>query len=139
MSVKTQEMHMRKLADLVAQDLSYIHGEKESGPNGAKKVYLHIGKTFLRAMAKDLGLVESKVYDLRGGGTRLDRLNTLLGTRLGVIPPAGGNDLAVGGLEVEPKHAGFVLADLELGCNGSSPLFVSSNSGNATPRGRRVR
>jgi len=67
MSVKTQEMHMRKLADLVAQDLSYIHGEKESGPNGAKKVYLHIGKTFLRAMAKDLGLVESKVYDLRGG------------------------------------------------------------------------
>lgn len=67
MSLKTQEMHMRKLADLVTRDLSYIGGEKESGPNGAKKVYLHTGKIFLRQMAKDLGFVESKVYDLRGG------------------------------------------------------------------------
>jgi hypothetical protein len=67
MSYKTQEKHMKRLADLVTQDLTYIHGERESGPNGAKKEYLQTGKTFLRAMAKDLGFVESKVYDMPGG------------------------------------------------------------------------
>ena len=67
MSIKTQEKHMKRLAELVTQDLSYIHGSKESGPNGAKKEYLHIGKTFLRAMAKDLGFIESKVFAMPGG------------------------------------------------------------------------
>lgn len=67
MSVKTQEKYMRRLAELLSQDLSYIHGERESGPNGAKKEYLHIGKVFLRALAKDLGLVSSKV-DAEPGG-----------------------------------------------------------------------
>lgn len=67
MSVKTQEKHMARLAELVSKDLSYIHGERESGPNGEKKEYLQVGKTFLRALAKDLGLRECKVYDMRGG------------------------------------------------------------------------
>jgi hypothetical protein len=44
-----------------------------------------------------------------------------VGTFLGLIALAGGDDLAVGGLEVELKLAGFVRADLELGCRGSSP------------------
>jgi hypothetical protein len=55
------------------------------------------------------------------GNVLLDRLDALLGTRLGVIALAGGDDLAVGCLEVEAKLAGFVFADLELGCRGSSP------------------
>lgn len=67
MSIKTQENHMRRLAELVKQDLSYIDGPKESGPNGTKKEYLQAGKTFFRAMAKDLGFVESKVHDMPGG------------------------------------------------------------------------
>lgn len=67
MSIKTQEKHMKRLAELVTQDLTYIHDPRESGPNGAKKEYLQTGKTFLRAMAKDLGLTESKVYDMPGG------------------------------------------------------------------------
>jgi hypothetical protein len=67
MSYQTQEKHMKRLAELVKQDLSYIHGPKESGPNGAKKEYLQTGKTFFRAMAKDLGFVESKIYDMPGG------------------------------------------------------------------------
>ena len=67
MSYKTQKIHMSKLADLVTQDLRYISGEKESGPNGAKKVYLRTGKTFLRALAKDLGFMESEVYTTPGG------------------------------------------------------------------------
>jgi len=58
---------MKRLAELVKQDLTYIGGERESGPNGAKKEYLQTGKTFLRAMAKDLGFAESKVYDMPGG------------------------------------------------------------------------
>jgi hypothetical protein len=53
--------------------------------------------------------------------TRLDRLNAVVGTFRGLIALAGGDDLSVGGLEVEPKLAGFVRADLELGCQGSSP------------------
>ena len=67
MSCKTQEKHMKRLAELVSQDLSYIFGERETGPNGAKKEYLQRGKTFLRALAKDLGFVESTVYAIPGG------------------------------------------------------------------------
>ena len=40
MSVKSQENNMRRLAALLGQDLSYIFGEKESGPNGSKKTFL---------------------------------------------------------------------------------------------------
>lgn len=67
MSIKTQEKHMERLAELVTQDLTYIGGERESGPNGAKKEYLNTGKVFLRAMAKDLGFAESKVFANPGG------------------------------------------------------------------------
>ncbi len=67
MSVKTQEKHMRELAGLLSHDLSYIWGERESGPNGDKKVFLNTGKTFLRALAKDLGLQEYEVSSNPGG------------------------------------------------------------------------
>ena len=67
MSVQSQEKNMRKLAGLLSHDLSYIWGEREGGPNGDKKVFLNTGKTFLRALAKDLGLVEYKVSDCPGG------------------------------------------------------------------------
>src|ERR1700758_5003356 len=61
------------------------------------------------------GFPFGQVYDLRGGSTRLDRLNALMRTFLGLITLAGGDDLADGGFEGEPKLAGLVLADLELG------------------------
>lgn len=61
MSHKSQEKNMRKLAGLLGQDLSYIWGEKEDGPNGAKKRFLNAGKVFLRALAKDLGLQDARV------------------------------------------------------------------------------
>ncbi len=67
MSIKTQEKHMHRLAELTSQDLSYIGGERESGPNGAKREFLNTGKTFLRALAKDLGFAESNVYANPGG------------------------------------------------------------------------
>ena len=67
MSIKTQQKHMKRLAELVVQDLTYIGGSRESGPNGAKKEYLQTGKTFLRAMAKDLGFIESKIFAMPGG------------------------------------------------------------------------
>ena len=67
MSVQSQEKHMRKLAELLSRDLGYIHGERESGPNGDKKVFLNTGKTFLRALAKDLGLKEYYVSANPGG------------------------------------------------------------------------
>ena len=67
MSVKSQEKNMRRLADLLGHDLSYIWGEREGGPNGDKKVFLNTGKVFLRALSKDLGLQEVSVSSNPGG------------------------------------------------------------------------
>lgn len=61
MSVKSQEANMRKLAGLLDQDLGYIWGKKECGPNGAKRAFLNTGKAFLRALSKDLGLRDAVV------------------------------------------------------------------------------
>lgn len=58
MSIKSQEGHMRQLALLLTTDLGCIFDERESGPNGSKKTFLNVGKVFLRALAKDLGLHE---------------------------------------------------------------------------------
>lgn len=58
MSIKSQEGHMRQLALLLTTDLGCIFDERESGPNGSKKAFLNVGKVFLRALAKDLGLHE---------------------------------------------------------------------------------
>ncbi len=67
MSFKSQEQNMHRLADLLGHDLSHIWGERESGPNGEKRVFLNLGKTFLRALAKDLGLRDVKVMSNPGG------------------------------------------------------------------------
>lgn len=67
MSVKSQETNMRRLADLLSQDLGYIWGENERGPSGAKKTFLNMGKVFLRALSKDLGLRDAKVTSNPGG------------------------------------------------------------------------
>ena len=67
MSVKSQKANMKAIFDLVSQDLSYIHGERESGPNGAKKVFHAKSKAFLRTLGNDLGLRELKVTNNYGG------------------------------------------------------------------------
>ncbi len=67
MSVKSQETNMRRLAGLLSQDLGYIGGERECGPNGAKKTFLNLGKVFLRAAAKDLGLWDARITSNPGG------------------------------------------------------------------------
>lgn len=67
MSVKSQEINMRRLAGLLSQDLSYIGGERECGPNGAKRTFLNLGKVFLRALSKDLGLRDAKITSNPGG------------------------------------------------------------------------
>jgi hypothetical protein len=53
---------MQTIHQLISQDLGYIHGERESGPNGAKKVFLSKSAAFLRALGKDLGFIEMKVH-----------------------------------------------------------------------------
>ena len=67
MSMKSQENNMRCLAALLSRELGYCWGERESGPNGDKKRFLNVGKVFLRALAKDLGLRDSKVSTSAGG------------------------------------------------------------------------
>jgi hypothetical protein len=52
------------------------------------------------------GLVFGQVYDRRVGSVCLDRLNALVGTFLGFIALAGGDDLAVGRLQVKTESAG---------------------------------
>ena len=61
MSLKSQQVNIRRLAVLLGQDLGYLAGTKEAGPNGAKQTFLHVGKVFLRALAKDLDLRDSRV------------------------------------------------------------------------------
>lgn len=58
---------MRRLAALLDFDLCDIHGKKECGPNGSKQVFLNVGKVFLRALARDLGLREVTVSSNAGG------------------------------------------------------------------------
>lgn len=67
MSMKSQETAMRQLAGLLGQNLGYISGRRECGPNGAKETFLRVGKTFLRALAKDLQFREYTVYANSGG------------------------------------------------------------------------
>ena len=67
MSFQSQENNMRRLTELLSHDLGYIWGERESGPNGAKKTFLNVGKAFLRALAKDLGLRDAKVTSNAAG------------------------------------------------------------------------
>ena len=67
MSIQSQQNNMRRLCDLLGRDLGYLHGEREGGPNGAKKTFLHVGKAFLRALAKDLGLRDAVVKSNAAG------------------------------------------------------------------------
>ena len=78
MSYKSQEKNMRRLAELLGQDLSYIWGENESGPNGAKKQFLNTGRTFLRALGKDLGLRDAETRS-NPGGIAVSGESTLMG------------------------------------------------------------
>ena len=78
MSHKSQEKNMRKLADLLGRDLSYIWGDREGGPNGDKKVFLNTGKVFLRALSKDLGLQDVSVGS-NPGGIAVSGESTLMG------------------------------------------------------------
>lgn len=66
-SIKSQTNNMRRLAALLDFDLCDIHGKKECGPNGSKQVFLNVGKVFLRALARDLGLREVTVSSDAGG------------------------------------------------------------------------
>ena len=67
MSFQSQENNMRRLSSLMSRDLGYIYGERECGPNGAKKAFLNLGQVFLRALAKDLGLRNMQVISNPGG------------------------------------------------------------------------
>lgn len=56
MSVTSQESNMRRLAVLSGQDPTEFFGVQESGHRYEKITFVNLGKDFLRALAKDLGL-----------------------------------------------------------------------------------
>ena len=59
MSDKTQEKKMRTLAELMGHEPGYLTGAYEYP--GPKRTFLNTGRAFLRALAKDLNLTDSKV------------------------------------------------------------------------------
>ena len=61
MSTQSQKKNMLAIFNLLSMDLGYIYGERECGPNGAKKEFLTKSAAFLRALGKDLSLKEFKV------------------------------------------------------------------------------
>ena len=67
MSLKTQTANMKALAELLSQDLGYIFGERESGPNGAKREFLTKGRAFLSALGRELGFAVQKVRTNKAG------------------------------------------------------------------------
>jgi hypothetical protein len=67
MSIKSQQANMKAIHAFVSHGLGYIYGERESGPNGAKKQFLFKSAAFLRALGIDLGLKEFKVSANPGG------------------------------------------------------------------------
>jgi len=67
MSLQSQIVNMKALASLLSNDLGYIYGDRESSPNGEKKVFLSRGGAFLRALGKDLGFEVCKVHTNKAG------------------------------------------------------------------------
>ncbi len=67
MSLKSQKTYMEAIYSLICSDLSYVYGERESVPNGAKKEFLKKSAAFLRALGKDLGFTEMEVRTNPGG------------------------------------------------------------------------
>ena len=67
MKLSAQQKKMKEIYDLLSQDLSYIYGERESGPNGAKKEFLRKTAEFLRRLGKDLGFIEMRVHTNKAG------------------------------------------------------------------------
>lgn len=67
MSMQSQKKNMKIIHSLVSQNLGYIFGEHESGPNGAKKQFHTKSVAFLRALGRDLGFQECKVTNNYGG------------------------------------------------------------------------
>lgn len=61
MSMQSQKKNMKTIHGLVSQNLGYIFGERESGPNGAKKQFHTKSAAFLRALGRDLGFQDFKV------------------------------------------------------------------------------
>ena len=86
------------------------------------------------------GLSFGQVYHLRGGSTCLDRLNALLRVRFHLIALAGGDDLAVGSLEVESNASTLeassrMVARSRISCGSWVPH--TSAAGRAGRRSRR--
>ncbi len=67
MSIKSQQNNMKAIYNLIQKELGYCYGDKESVPNGAKKVFLSKSAAFLRALAKDLRFREYKININPGG------------------------------------------------------------------------
>lgn len=67
MKLNAQEKKMGEIYSLLQQDLGYVFGDKESGPNGIKKDFLRKSAAFLRQLGKDLLFKQMNVSTSAGG------------------------------------------------------------------------
>ncbi len=67
MKLNAQEKKMSEIYNLLQQDLGYVFGDKESGPNGIKKDFLRKSAAFLRQLGKDLSFNQMNVSTGAGG------------------------------------------------------------------------
>lgn len=67
MSIQSQKKNMKTIHGLVSQNLGYIYGDREAGPNGAKRQFHTKSAAFLRGLAMDLGLNPFKVTNNHAG------------------------------------------------------------------------
>lgn len=129
MSIKSQTNNMRRLAVLFNFNLCNIHGKKECGPNGSKQVFLNVGKVFLRALARDLGLHDVTVSS-NAGGIGVSGECSLIG-----IVTAKGDDQSTGDISLLVpalslgKLAGMCKDEDEfrVGTTGKSIVFFKEN------------
>ncbi len=78
MKLSAQEKRMGEIYNLLQQDLSYVYGERECGPNGIKKEFLQKAAAFLRQLGKDLGFT-AKVIRSNPAGIAVSGEVTLYG------------------------------------------------------------
>jgi len=90
------------------------------GPGGLRRYA--VGAAALNVEAVPALALRSDLDDGCAIGGSLHALAASPGVGEGLVGFAGGDDLAVAGLEAEPLLAGLVLVDLELACHRSSLL-----------------
>ena len=62
MKMNLQEKKMKRIAELLSGNLSYIAGENENGVNGEKAEFLRTSAAFLRKLGKEVIVARHNIH-----------------------------------------------------------------------------